>query len=799
MTLAERLHGLPAATLKALLARRPEAAALAAVSEPSWDALARRLVEPRGILGAIAALNRFQRALLELGCLAGGGLGPVQAEREGLAPADFEIGVRQLEEAGLGFRERDGTLTVLPQVGALLPSPGGLGPPAETLLRLQTVEFLREIAGQVGILLSNAPRRKAELVDLIRPRLGDQAVVRALLGSAPPAAARAFAELRRGNGSADLGEISDSPRDWSWRWQPELARDGPWWLARRGLALPTDPGRMRLAIPAETELALRGRLFPSWSPVEPELSLRPLREPRHPLELVTAMAALLRLWRREPPPAIQSGGPGKRELRRAAQALRIAAAAAAALAGLGFDLGLLTEIELVPEKKSRARRNPRVLQPRRAVVTVTPEAAAWEELAEPERWLELTRGRLLGIRSARLEGALEVLLDLPAGKGAPAAELGRLLDWRWPALFDGSADATALALTLGDAFEFLAAGGAEPAIGLGAAGRAALAASGPDLEALRAALPAETDLCTVTADHRVIVAGRPSLELERALSRLAEVESVQPARVYRLSEASLRAAFDSGLGAPELIELLSRHAGAAIPANVVTLIEDLGRRHGRLRIGPAGLYLRTDDPAQLEELVRMPGLRALGLRAIAPTVAVVESDDLEAVVGQLRRAGQMPVVEGAAPPAPAPPARRRRPAPEEAVGAVGAAKLDLEALAAALQRGPRPGAAPAPAAQSGRDALYGLLESAVRSRRPLEVGYKNGPDGPLQVLEVRPLRFERDRLEALDDGGGRVWGLDARNILWATEIGQDRLQFELEADDDLPDPPHLLQLPRRRR
>ncbi len=136
----------------------------------------------------------------------------------------------------------------------------------------------------------------------------------------------------------------------------------------------------------------------------------------------------------------------------------------------------------------------------------------------------------------------------------------------------------------------LGAGGRVPVVGLSGAGRLA---QRPDLAMvdLEGEFPPSVSECTITADHRVVVTGTPDPSLGALLTRAAEVESVQPARVYRLTQASLARGLNDGVTADEILDALSSRARGGMPPNVVTLIEDVARRHGlvaTLRQSPTG-------------------------------------------------------------------------------------------------------------------------------------------------------------------------------------------------------------------
>jgi hypothetical protein len=83
-----------------------------------------------------------------------------------------------------------------------------------------------------------------------------------------------------------------------------------------------------------------------------------------------------------------------------------------------------------------------------------------------------------------------------------------------------------------------------------------------------------------------------------------------------------------------------------VPQSLTYLIDDVARRHGRLRGGTAAAFLRCDDPVLLTELLAHPVATRCGLRRLAPTV-LVSPLQLTALLDEVRGAGFLPVAEGA--------------------------------------------------------------------------------------------------------------------------------------------------------
>jgi len=375
-----------------------------------------------------------------------------------------------------------------------------------------------------------------------------------------------------------------------------------------------------------------------------------------------------------PVPELRSGGLGVREVKRLAKAT-------------GVDeirLGLLLEVAATarliaadfPDPASVDERDwpdadgpywaPTVLADRFAEQST---AERWHLLAAT--WLDLpARPGLIGSRGAdgKPRAALStplfstaapldrrlllgMLAELPAGAGVDAMTASQTLIWRRPRW--------ANRLQPGPVGELL-----DEAHALGVLGRGALSspgrillAAGADgaasdaddaaaVAAMAKALPEPIDHFLVQADLTVVVPGPLKRELAEELAVVATVESAGAAMVYRVSEQTIRSALDVGRTGAGLRAFFEKHSKTPVPQGLSYLIDDVARRHGQLRIGLAASFVRCEDPALLAQAVAVPAAEALGLRMLAPTVAVAQAP-LADVLAALRDAGFAPAAEDA--------------------------------------------------------------------------------------------------------------------------------------------------------
>ncbi|HLU56759.1 MAG TPA: helicase-associated domain-containing protein [Pseudonocardia sp.] len=477
------------------------------------------------------------------------------------------------------------------------------------------------------------------------------------------------------------------------------------------------------------------------------------------LEVLRRLDLLIDFWAHNPPPVLRSGGLGVRELRRAAREMDTDEATAALLVELALAADLVGESDGVTPDW---------------VPTTTADVWAaggpevrWATIARA--WLDLPRmPGLVGRKddagrpiSALSDGVrrplaprdrrrvLAGLAELPPGT-APAspAALAELLAWRAPRrggrLRDELvtwviAEATVLGVVALDA--------------ISGPGRALLTDPDGLVAALRATLPEPVDHVLLQADLTAVAPGPLETALARELDLVADVESAGGATVYRFSEASIRRALDAGRSAADLHELFAKRSATPVPQSLTYLVDDVARRHGRLRGGAAASFLRSDDEVLISEVLAHPDAAALELRRIAPTVLVSPLPLVEVLDG-LRAAGFSPAAEDSGGGVLDLTDRGRRTSPRRRSAArSGPPEPDAEQLAALVSRmragdamaGVRKGA---PVGSNG--STLDVLRSAAADNRTVWIGF----------VDAHGVAGERV-LVPHSVGGGVVEGRDA--------------------------------------
>ncbi|MFJ4656686.1 helicase-associated domain-containing protein [Nocardia sp. NPDC088792] len=495
-------------------------------------------------------------------------------------------------------------------------------------------------------------------------------------------------------------------------------------------------------------------------------------------ELLRHGTSILDALGQNPAPALRSGGLGVRELRRVAKQTGIDEA----------RLGLLAEIlaaaRLLDKGTPEPPPDPDSTDDYWAPTTTTD---AWLAVVPPRRWVVLAQAWLeldrfpwmIGLRdandkplaalSAELRNVhavrdrhtiLRALAEYPSGTEVSAADLGRVLAWRQPR-WRRHYRLEAVERTLAEAQALgLVARGA-----VTSAGRALLHGSPEDAESeMNSALPDPVDHVLVQADLTVIAPGPLTPELQDRVSLVADVESAGAATVYRISDTSVRRALDAGATAAELHNLFTTHSRTPVPQSLTYLIDDVARRHGRLRAGMAQSFVRSEDPALLAEVLAAPVAGALALRAVAPTVAISQAP-LGEVLEHLRAAGFSPAGEDSSGvivdlrPRGARISARQQQRPNWRPNPPSTEQLrSLVAELRASERAAhaRPGqAVRSDGSRTSTAATLNLLQLAARTRRPVHIGYVDA-SGVASQRVVEPLKVGGGQLDALDPVTGAV-------------------------------------------
>jgi len=727
-SLADQLRSWPDERLHRLLTQRPD---LATPAPHDFGQLASRAAVRNSIARALDGLTRGELSVLDALVVAGQ---TTDAELAGIVHADpayVAATLSRLRELALAWDSPEG-LRPLSLVGDALV--GG------------------EDAGVSGLRpRSPDPRPATEIREAV---------------AALPAAARALLEhVIDEGGKATSASARVGVR-------PEDAQTPAELLVAHRLLVPGGsllPGL--LVVPGEVGLALRGgRTTRERVDLPPEIATEE-RSARWATsaalgaatDLVRRTGMLLEWWSGRPAAALRTTGLGVRELRAAAGHLQVAEPEAALVIEVAHEAGLLG---------TRADADGNLVW--------VPTAAfdEWVELPTAERWSVLARAWLSSARLPSLVGergpdqrpwnaltpelaasgmpeakamVLRLLADLPEGQGLAAGtglpSLVARVAWERPRRARTRSDLVAWAVAEA---AFLGVTGADV---LAPYARALLDGSDP-APALAALLPPPVDHVLLQADLTAVAPGPLEPGLARRLAQVADVESHGGATVYRFTADSVRRALDAGWTAAELHAFVLAASRTPVPQPLSYLIDDVVRGFGRLRVGIASAFVRSEDEAALAALVNHPKAAGLGLQRIAPTV-LVSALPIDVLLPRLRELGLAPVVEGpdgvvrvGAPEA----LRARMPRTRDSAdGARSSARQAAQVVAAvaALREGDeaarsRPATATAPGG-----GVLSALRDAIERRGVVRIGFTDN-QGVVSERSVRPLVVEGGQLTARD-------------------------------------------------
>lgn len=251
-----------------------------------------------------------------------------------------------------------------------------------------------------------------------------------------------------------------------------------------------------------------------------------------------------------------------------------------------------------------------------------------------------------------------------------------------------------------------------------------------------------------------------------------------------LTRNSIRRALDAGQTTEEMLAFLRTHSRADIPQNVEYLLRELGGKHGHVRIGRARMYLQVDSPHLLQELLGRREMKGHLVRELSDTLAVLDIEDQDRLLRDLRKAGYLPVSDDRAPRGSLAGAPAELSVRESLIAARGPhiratrnydsvdwtrmAEEDEDAVPGEPKAaGGAVQAVPDDAVRQPQLVRF-MLARAAREKHVVELGYRNGAP-PDQRLLLLPVSIDSERLVAIEQA------TDEQRIFRLEQVGWIRL------------------------
>ena len=459
-------------------------------------------------------------------------------------------------------------------------------------------------------------------------------------------------------------------------------------------------------------------------------------------------------WSDEPPIALRSGGLGIRDLKRSADHLGIAENCVAFVAEVLYLGGLIVidpDDQILPTNSFDIWMSRSLEERWGSLVSLWLETSRVSGLSGKvgEKNIaplgpELDRAGISSMRKVTLNILVKNLESDPVIKN-----LQEIIAWQMPQRFN----AEYIEWTLREA-EWLGL------TGQGALSEFGIAfLNGSDELGVERALPKPVDHILIQADNSAIAPGPLTVELANMIGTIADIESRGGASVYRFSEGSIRRGLDHGQTGEQIKDFLKKTSKTPVPQPLEYLINDVAKRHGRLRVGMARTYIRCEDEGLLTQILHDKKLESLRFRKLAPQVLVC---DFEAgdVIATLREASYLPAAESAGGILISAPAIRRaksRPKPPRIISETSApSEIVIKAAVRTLRTGEKASShKPREVPRTTANETLDLLHQYIEEQASLTIGYADTNGGVSNRL-IDPISISLGTLIARDHATGEM-------------------------------------------
>ncbi|MEX2314994.1 MAG: helicase-associated domain-containing protein, partial [Thermomicrobiales bacterium] len=257
------------------------------------------------------------------------------------------------------------------------------------------------------------------------------------------------------------------------------------------------------------------------------------------------------------------------------------------------------------------------------------------------------------------------------------------------------------------------------------------------------------------------------------LDRIADRRNTGQAMEYELTRESIYRAQQAGLDTTAVLDFLEQVSAHELPQNVRRTLEEWGSQHERITLRRRAPLLQTADEAALDALYADEALAPLLGRRLAPTLALVPGDQLQAVYRRLIEGGQLPTLS-------------------EGSGFQPGPQLDVRADGVIEFRQPQPSIYTLHALRPFAEASGGRLQLTPASLRQ---GARTGLDAEAVIATLERLSGGAlpDKPVALVRRWAKDWGSGAIYDATILQLDQPQQLADLLADPEIQ--PHLQPIP----
>ena len=206
-------------------------------------------------------------------------------------------------------------------------------------------------------------------------------------------------------------------------------------------------------------------------------------------------------------------------------------------------------------------------------------------------------------------------------------------------------------------------------------------------------------------------------------------------------------------------DFLKKTSKTPVPQPLEYLINDVSKRHGRLRIGGALTYLRCEDEGLITQILHDKKNDSLQLRKLAPQVLISEVPIAEELIA-LREAGYLPAAENASGILVSAPAIRRsksRPKPPRILAESGTPnEVVIQSAVRAIRVGEKATSHKSrEIPRTTPNETLEILNQFIEEEASLTIGYADTNGGVSNRL-IDPLSISLGTLNARDHASGQI-------------------------------------------